>query len=352
VTAGPAGDEDAVRRSTERAEDATVIASRSHPNRGRNTARAVGRRLAHIVPVLLIVSLATLLLSEFVPGDPAVTMLGEGATPDQIVAAHHALGLDEPLPRRYVDWLGDVAHGDLGTSVRTGVPVMQSIKDRVPVSLELAVLGLAIALATSVPAAIYAAYRQNKAFDRIATASSSALISSPAFLTGLLLLYLFSVNRGWFPVTGWIPIRDGLKDNLRHAFLPAVTLALVEIPTFFRLLRSDMIANLQEDFILAAAGKGMSNRYVLVRHALRPSCFSLLTVVGLSLGRLIGGTIVVESLFVLPGLGRLAIDAALNQDLVVVQGVVMFVAVTYVLVNTIVDLFYVTLDPRVRATSE
>jgi peptide/nickel transport system permease protein len=310
--------------------------------------RAVIRRLAHVVPVLLLVSLGTLLLLDLIPGDPAYAILGEGATPEQVDRVHEQLGLDDPLPERYVRWLGDLVQGDFGTSPRSHVPVWESITERLPVTLELAGLALLFALVLAVPTALYAAYRQGRLFDRVTGAMSSGLISSPAFLTGLLLVYFLALELRWYPVTDWVPLTEDPADNLRHAFLPALTLALAEAPVFMRLLRSDLIATLQDDFILSARAKGMSTPYVLVRHALRPSSFSLVTVLGISLGRLVGGTVIVESLFALPGLGQLMISSILNKDFVVVQGVVMFVALAYVFVNLAVDVVYSYLDPRVR----
>ncbi len=310
--------------------------------------RRIGRRLLHIVPVLLLVTLATTLMLSLTPGDPAYAILGDQATPAQVRQVHKDLGLDRPFLVRYVDWLGSVAHGDFGTSIRTHQPVIAALKERIPVTLELALMALLLALLAAVPLGIYTAYRADSVFDRTASAGASLFISSPAFLSGLVLSYLFALKVGIFPVTGWTPIAEDLFENLRHAFLPAVTLALSEIAIFTRLLRSDMISTLQEDFIMAARAKGLPTSRILLRHALRPSSFSLVTLAGLSLGRLLGGAVIVETLFALPGVGQLLVQAIIAKDLVLVQGVVAFVAVVYVAINGLVDVLYAYLDPRVR----
>jgi peptide/nickel transport system permease protein len=309
-----------------------------------------GRKLLHLVPVLLLVSLATLLLLNLTPGDPAYALLSDQATPEQVAAVHKQLGLDRPFIVRYAAWLGGIAHGDFGTSFRTHQPVADAIKERLPVTSELAFLALVIALAAAVPLGVYAAYRADGAFDRTLSLATSVFISSPAFLTGLFLTYVLAVSLRVLPVTGWVNLLDDPLGNLDHILLPALTLSLGEVAIFTRLLRSDMIGTLQEDFILAAKAKGLPIGRILVRHALRPSSFSLVTLAGISLGRLMAGAVIVESLFALPGLGQLVIQAVLSRDYIVVQGVVMFVALAYVLINTLVDIAYGYLDPRVRAS--
>ena len=239
--------------------------------------------------------------------------------------------------------------GDLGTSVRTGQSVSEALRERLPATLELTVLALLIGLLVAIPIGIYGAYRADGWFDRVAGLVTSLLISSPAFLTAVLLSYFLAVKFQIFPVTGWVSLSDSVSENLKSAFLPALTLALGEIAVFSRLVRADMIATLQDPFILTARAKGLPNRYILLRHAFRPSSFSLLTLSGLSLGRLIGGAVIVENVFAIPGVGSLLVQAIIAGDLVMVQGVVLFVALTYVLVNTVVDLSYGFLDPRVRA---
>ena len=310
--------------------------------------RTILRRFVHVVPVLLIVSFATMVMVDLTPGDPAYAILGETATPEQVALVHQELGLDDALPVRWGNWLGDVARGDFGTSFRTRQSVLDAIGERLPVTLELAALSLLMALAVAIPVGVYTAYRSDRRVDRWASVALSLLISSPAFLTAVVLSYVFAVRYHVFPVTGWVRLSENVGQNLRSAFLPALTLALGEMAVFSRLLRADMIAALQDDFVLTARAKGMSDRYILFRHAFRPASFSLLTLSGLSLGRLVGGAVIVETVFALPGLGQLLVQSILAKDLIMVQGVVLFVALAYVLLNMLVDVSYAYLDPRVR----
>src|SRR5689334_11202495 len=244
----------------------------------------LARRLLHLVLVLVLVSMGATLLLELTPGDPAFTILGETAQPDQVEQVHRELGLDEPIWERYVTWVADAMQGDLGVSYRTKQPVRSEIVDRLPVSVELAVLATTLALTLAIGLGVAAAHYQGRWFDRVVTALSSATLSAPSFLIALLLLFLFAVRYRIFPVTGWVPLTEDVGANLKGAFLPTLALALTEATILLRLLRSDMISTLKEDYIFAAHAKGMSRRYVLIRHALRPSSFSLLTVAGISLG--------------------------------------------------------------------
>jgi len=321
------------------------------PRRPRAAAmgRALKARLLHVVPVLFLVSFGSMLLIDLTPGDPAATILGDNATPAQIHELRAQLGLDRPLPVRYASWIGNIVQGDFGRSIRTQQPVLDAITERLPVTIELALLALVMALAVVIPAALYTAYRAGSRADRLGNVVSSSLLSLPSFLTALVLVYLLALRFPVFPVTGWVPFTDDPLENLRSAFLPALTLALTEMAVLTRVLRSDLIATLQEDFILSAKAKGLPTWYVLLRHALRPSSFSLVTLAGLSLGRLIGGAVIVETLFALPGIGQLLVNAILGKDAVTVQGVVLFVALVYVGLNLLTDVLYTVLDPRTRA---
>lgn len=310
--------------------------------------KTIGRRLLHVIPVLLLVTFGTMLLIELTPGDPAIAYLGENATPEQIIAVREQMGIDRPIPVRYVDWLGDVMRGDFGTSLRSQQPILDAVRERLPVTLELAVLALLMAFVVAVPVALLSAYRAGGTFDKLANVASSSVVSSPSFLTALLLVYLLALRFRIFPATGWVRLTDSPIDNLKSAFLPALTLGLTEMAVLMRVLRSDVIATLQEDFILSAKAKGLPTWYVLLRHSLRPSSFSLVTLAGLSLGRLIGGAVIVETLFALPGIGQLLVNAIFNKDVTTVQGVVMFVALGYVALNVLTDVIYTVLDPRTR----
>ncbi len=308
----------------------------------------VARRLLYLVPVLLAVSLLTFLIASLLPGDLAYTILGDQATPEKVAALRHDMGLDQPIWWRYLSWLGNVLQGDFGRSFRTGQTVLQAVAERLPVSLELMLLAQLGALTIGIPLAIACAVRSGSAFDRFMTGSAFSMLSVPAFLSAILLIYLFAVELRWLPATGYIPFHEDPVGNLRCFLLPALTLALGEWPVLMRVLRSDMIATLQEDYIAMARAKGLKPSRILLVHALKPSSLTLVTVTGINIGRLIGGTVIVESIFALPGIGRLLLGAIFTRDLIILQGVVLIVALGYVLINFVVDLLYAVLDPRIR----
>ncbi|MGY4496792.1 peptide/nickel transport system permease protein [Bradyrhizobium sp. GM24.11] len=308
----------------------------------------VVRRILAILPVLLAVSLLTFLIASLLPGDLAFVILGDQATPENVAALRHEMGLDQPLWWRYLSWLGHVLQGDLGRSFRTGQTVLQAVSERIPVSLELMLMAEFIGLLIGVPLAIACAARAGGAFDRFMTGSAFAMLSMPSFLMAILLIYLFAVELHWLPATGYVPFTEAPLANLRFFVLPALTLALAEWPGIMRVLRSDMIATLQEDYIALAKAKGLKPSRILFVHALKPSSLTLVTVTGINIGRLLGGTLIVESIFALPGIGRLLVGAIYTRDLVILQGVVLLVACGFVIVNFIVDMLYAVLDPRIR----
>jgi peptide/nickel transport system permease protein len=308
----------------------------------------VARRLLYLVPVLVAVSLLTFLIASLLPGDLAYVVLGDQATPDKVAALRHDMGLDQPIWWRFVSWLGHVLQGDLGRSFRTGQTVLQAVKERLPVSIELMLMAEIIGLAIGVPIAIACAVRNGGMFDRFMTGSAFAMLSVPTFLSAILLIYLFAVELRWLPATGYIPFAEDPLGNLRFLLLPALTLALAEWPGIMRVLRSDMIATLQEDYIALARAKGLKASRILFVHALKPSSLTLVTITGINIGRLIGGALIVETVFALPGIGRLLIGAIYTRDLVILQGVVLLVATGFVLINFVVDLLYAVLDPRIR----
>jgi peptide/nickel transport system permease protein len=308
----------------------------------------VARRLLAILPVLLAVSLLTFLIASLLPGDLAYVILGDQATPENVAALRRDMGLDQPLWWRYLSWLGHVLQGDLGRSFRTGQTVLQAVAERIPVSLELMLMAEFIGLLIGVPVAIVCAARAGGAFDRFMTGSAFAMLSMPSFLMAILLIYLFAVELHWLPATGYVPFTEEPLNNLRFFVLPALTLALAEWPGIMRVLRSDMIATLQEDYIALAKAKGLKPSRILFVHALKPSSLTLVTVTGINIGRLLGGTLIVETIFALPGIGRLLVGAIYTRDLVILQGVVLLVACGFVIVNFIVDMLYAVLDPRIR----
>lgn len=312
--------------------------------------RRLAVRALELAGVLLLVSIGVFSLVALMPGDPAVDILGAGRAPSEYAELRQDLGLDQSLVTRYFDWLGGALTGDLGHSV---VPPQSGVTDRVlsalPVSLEIAALGLLIALLLAVPLAMWSAYREGSTADRIISAGTFGVLSVPSFLAGLLLVLVLVNSAGWFPRSEWVRIGGGdLAGNLHHAFLPALTVALAELAMFTRVLRGDLIVTLREDFILAARAKGMNPLRILFSDALRSSSFSLVTLMGLSLGRLIGSTVVVEYLFALPGMGTLIVNAAGQGDYPMVQGAVLTIAVIYVVINAGIDLSYGYLDPRTR----
>jgi peptide/nickel transport system permease protein len=294
------------------------------------------------------VTLFSFLLNSLLPGDIAILMAGPNATPQAVNALRSELKLDEPLPVRYVDWLGRALRGDLGTSPRSQVTVLESIRERLPISLELLVLAELIGLLVAVPVGILSAYRAGGLLDQAASGAAFGILAIPGFVVAIVLIYLFAVQLDLVPATGYTPLLTDPLANLRSFFLPALTVGLGEAAAYTRLLRGDMIATLQEDYIAMARAKGLPTWHILVRHALKPSSFTLLTVVGINIGRLMGGALIVETIFALPGIGRLLVESIYARDLVVVQGVVAFVAVAFVIVNFSVDLLYAFLDPRIR----
>ena len=308
----------------------------------------IGRRLVYLVPVVLAVTALTFLIANLLPGDLAIAMLGDQATPENVAALHKKLGLDLPLWQQYLHWLWGVLHGDFGTSHRTGETVLHAIAGRLPVSLELLVIAELGGILIGVPLAILCAVRPGSLFDRAMSAVAFGSLSVPPFMLAILLIFVFALRLGWLPATAYVPLSQDVIGNLRGMALPGATLALLEWPTIMRVLRSDMISTLQEDYIAMARAKGLKARRVLLVHALKPSSLTLVTVIGINIGRLIGGAVITESIFALPGIGRLLVESIYLRDFIILQGGVLLVAIGFVLVNFLVDLLYAVLDPRIR----
>lgn len=311
--------------------------------------RTVVKKVLEVIAVLFMVSLGTFTLVSLIPGDPAVATLGEGHAPEDYARVRGEMGLDDPFLTRYWQWLSNAVGGDLGTSlVPPQSSVTESIAAAFPVSLQLAVMGLFIALAVAVPLAVWSARHQGGWIDRAISTCTFGVLSVPSFLSGLLLIMVMVNYLGWFPRSQWVRLSDGLGQNLYHAILPALAISLLEMAMFLRILRSDLIETLKENFILVAKAKGMSNARLLFSDALRPSSFSLITMLGIVLGSMIGSMVIVETLFSLPGLGSLVVRAAQQGDMPMVQGVVLVIAVVYVVANSVIDISYGYLDPRSR----
>ncbi len=310
--------------------------------------RFIRRKVIQLIIVILAVTFLTFLMLNLLPGDTAVVICGAGCDETALEQVREDLGLNEPLMVRYVSWLGDAATGDLGASAINKQPVWEALSQRMPVTLELMIYSQIIALGVAIPCALLAARKPDSPFDRISSGLAFALFSLPVFFTGFLLILIFAVNLGWFPAVGYTKLDESVTENLRSLFLPALALALADIAIYLRLLRSDLIATLQEDYIAMAKAKGIPESRILLTHAFRPSTFSLLTVAGLNLGRLVGGTLVIDVIFGLNGLGKYLVDGIFKRDYVPVQGAVVVIAVGFVLINFAVDLLYAVLDPRIR----
>ena len=314
--------------------------------------RFVLKRLARLASVLLAVSLLSFLLVNLLPGDPTLAILGPAAGDQQ---AHdqltHQLALDQPLPARYGHWLNRALHGDLGESYSTHQPVVDAIAERLPLTVELMLLSTLLALVVAVPVGMYSARYAGGWFDRVSGSVLFALLGFPAFMLGVLLIYLFAVQLGWFDATGqstWFHLGRGIVATPSSIVLPVVTLAAGQAAVYARLLRSEMLITLRSDYIAFARSKGVGDGRILRRHALRPSSFALITVIGINVGALIGGTIIVESMFALPGMGRLLVTSIYKRDYLVIQGGVVLVSVAFVVINALVDVVYGMLDPRIR----
>lgn len=310
------------------------------------------RRLSHLAAVMLMVSVATFLMLELLPGNLADSLVGENPQPQDIARIEAELGLDRPVGERFFKWTANAARGHLGTSPLTGEPITAAIGQRLPVSVELMVFSQLLALALALPLGLLAGYREGSALDRVLSSVSFGVLAVPHFVLGILLMLLFAIWLRWLPATGYVALETDPLGNLRSMLLPSLTLALVEAPVYLRLLRGDVASTLREEFITVARAKGLSDRWILVRHALRPASFGLITVMGINIGHLIGGAVVIESLFALPGVGRLLIEAITKRDYLMVQGIVLYIAAAFVIVNLLVDALYALLDPRLRHGSQ
>jgi peptide/nickel transport system permease protein len=313
-----------------------------------NLVAFVLRKLLYFILIVVIVSAITFAMVYLLPGDAAHVLGGPEATAKSLAAFRHEMGLDAPLIVRYLRWIAHVTCGDLGVSMVTGEPVWEALITRLPVTAELLLIAQGMALLLAIPAALICAGKPGGAADRTLTTVGFALVSLPGFVTAILLVFLFVLCLGWLPATGFAPLSEGLTANLRSLILPGLSIALAEWVILFRVLRGDLIATMREDFILFARSKGLGRFRVLILHAMRPSSLNLLTVVGLQTGHLIGGALVVEMIFALPGIGRLLVTAIYSRDVFMIQGCVLWITVGYVSVNLLVDVLYAVLDPRVR----
>lgn len=306
-------------------------------------------RAAMAVPTLIIVAVSVFIMIRLIPGDPAQLMLGDQATPETLAEARRTLGLDHSLPVQFGLWISAVLEGDFGTSISTGKAVLPLILDRFIVSSSIVLSAVLIASLIAVPAGMVAAWRQNSLSDLLIVGGATLLLSVPSFWLGLLLMLLFGLKLGWLPVVGYVPVSEDPLAALTFSLLPVATLVLVETGVITRMARASTLEVLRLDYITHARAKGLSERVVLLRHAFRNAFAPTWTLIGLILGNLLGGIAVVETVFTLPGLGRLLVDAIFARDYPVIQGCLLFIAGIYVLVNLIIDLMYPLFDPRVTA---
>jgi peptide/nickel transport system permease protein len=308
-----------------------------------------GRRILSTLPVLVIVALLTFVMLELTPGDPAAVVAGADATPEAIAAVRESMGLNDPLFQRFLGYIGSVVVGDLGTSYTSGEPVLASIVERLGVSLSLTVGALLIGLLVAVPAGIFAAVRSGSWLDRFTIFNTSLGVSSPEFFVGLLLILVFSLTLGWFPATGYVPFAEDPVDWFVRLVLPSLTLGVGVAAELTRHVRASMRDVLQRDYIQTARAKGLSTTSVIGKHGLKNAALPVVTVMGLQVRRLLAGTVIVEQIFAMNGIGTLAVRAVFLRDLPVLLGVALVTAVIVLIVNLVVDLSYGYLDPKVRA---
>jgi len=306
------------------------------------------RRIVATVPVMAVVALFVFSLLYIAPGDPAAVIAGDQATPDDVERIRQSLGLDRPFLVRFGEWLWQILHGDIGTSIFTNLPVSTMIGQRIEPTLSLMVVTLVLAVVIAVPIGVVAAWKAGTTIDRAIMAFAVLGFSVPVFAVGYLLAYVFALELEWLPVQGYTPLSEGPWPWLENLILPAIALGCVYIALIARITRATMLEVLQQDYIRTARAKGVGQSGILFLHALKNASVPIVTVIGLGIALLIGGAVVTESVFAIPGLGRLTVDAILRRDYPVIQGVVLLFSFVYVLVNLMIDLIYTLLDPRIR----
>lgn len=310
------------------------------------------RRLVDLIPTLLVVATTVFIITRMIPGDPAAVLLGPQASPDEIAKMRESLGLNEPMYLQYIDFLGSLLQGDLGTSLGYHQPVLSLILERFPNTLLLSVCALAIALLIGIPAGIISATKQYSAWDYTVMILSLVGVSMPIFWLGVMLVLYFSVHLGWLPATGMGSLSEGFGSVVTHLVLPSIALSTIPMATFARITRSSMLEVIRQDYIKTARAKGLREFFVVWKHALKNAMTPLLTVMGMQISSMLGGAVLTETIFSWPGMGRLVVDAIENRDFVVVQGTVLFIAVIFVLINLLVDILYTVVNPRVNLSNK
>ena len=310
--------------------------------------RFILKRVASTVPVMAVVALFVFSLLYIAPGDPAAVIAGDQASPADVERIRQGLGLDRPFLVRFGEWFWQILQGDLGTSIFTALPVSGMIAQRIEPTLSLMVVTLLLAVSVGVPIGVFAAWKAGSFLDRAIMGFAVLGFSVPVFVVGYLLAYVFAIQLSWLPAQGYTPISAGIRPWLENLILPAVALGLVYIALIARVTRATMLDVLSQDYVRTSRAKGLSEGPVLFVHALKNAAVPIVTVIGIGVALLIGGAVVTESVFAIPGLGRLTIDAILRRDYPVIQGVVLLFSFVYVLINLLVDLLYTVLDPRIR----
>ncbi len=303
-----------------------------------------------MVIVLFLVSIIVFSLVNILPGDPAMLMLGVEATPESLEALREEMGLNDPLYVRYFDWVAGVLQGDLGYSIQDNSPVMEILLNKIPVTLELTAFAFIIALVIALPIGIISAIRKGTALDYTTTTFALTGVSVPSFWLGILLIYVFAIMLGWFPPSGYVPLSENFWRSLMLMLLPAITLGTRMAAELMRMVRSSLLEVMESDYIRTGYSKGLMEKSVVFGHALKNALIPVITVSGLQLTTLFGGTVIVETIFAVPGLGRLILDSILTRDYPVVQGVVLFMAFSVVIINFLIDILYSILDPRIKLT--
>ncbi len=306
------------------------------------------RRVLATIPVMGVVALFVFSLLYIAPGDPAAIIAGDQATADQVAKIRASLGLDRPFLVRFGDWVWHVLHGDLGTSIFTNLPVTHLLAQRLQPTISLLLLTMIFAIVIAVPMGVVAAWKAGTWIDRVIMVVAVLGFSVPVFVIGYVLAYGFSLQLGWLPVQGYTPIEHGVWPWLRHLILPTITLGLIYVAFIARITRATMLEVLSQDYVRTARAKGVGQRPILFVHALKNAAVPIVTVIGIGFAALIGGAVVTESVFALPGIGRLTVDAILQRDYPVIQAIVLIFSAVYVLVNLAVDLLYTLFDPRIR----
>jgi peptide/nickel transport system permease protein len=306
------------------------------------------KRIMMAIPTALIVSLLVFVMIRLIPGDPVVLMLGDGGDPAMVQEMRVSLGLDQSLPRQFANWSAKVLHGDLGNSVKTNEPVLDLIAEHFPVTAQIVLTATALSCLIALPAGLVAAWRQNRWPDLGIVTSAILLVSIPSFWAGIMLIWLFGVQLNWLPTFGFESVADGGWQALKYMVLPVVAITLTEIAVLARMMRASTIDVLRLEYIAHARAKGLPEGRVMLKHAFPNAFGPALTVIGLVLGHLLSGAAVIETVFTLPGLGRLLVESIYARDYPVVQGCLLFVALLYVFVNLVIDLLYPLFDPRIK----